>query len=84
VLASPNDLRVAIVFVASERKANSLRYLDTTTRNMANPRQRRKARSSTQKLTQSKAAKKSKKKVTVQGHPQLVKDWDRTKTVRQK
>ncbi|SCV67294.1 BQ2448_5940 [Microbotryum intermedium] len=50
---------------------------------MANPRQRRKARSGTSKVSNSKKSVKNKHKVIVKGPQVLVENWDRTKTVRQ-
>ncbi|KDE03635.1 hypothetical protein MVLG_05885 [Microbotryum lychnidis-dioicae p1A1 Lamole] len=50
---------------------------------MANPRQRRKARSGTNKISNSKKSVKNKHKVIVKGPQVLVENWDKTKTVRQ-
>ncbi|BGP58626.1 hypothetical protein JCM8202_006397 [Rhodotorula sphaerocarpa] len=50
---------------------------------MVNPRQRRKRFSGTAKTSASKRTLKNQKKVTVKGPEELVKGWDRKKTVRQ-
>ncbi|GAA6053997.1 hypothetical protein JCM3770_002410 [Rhodotorula araucariae] len=50
---------------------------------MANPRQKRKQRSSTAKAGISKQSKKNLHKVTIKGPPILTENWDKTKTVRQ-
>ncbi|BGP44090.1 Nucleolar protein 16 [Rhodotorula kratochvilovae] len=50
---------------------------------MANPRQKRKQRSSTAKAGISKQSKKNLKKVTIKGPAILTENWDKTKTVRQ-
>jgi nucleolar protein 16 len=51
---------------------------------MANPRQRRKSRSGTAKVSHSRASIKNKHKVIVKGPSVLVENWDKKKTVRQK
>ncbi|KAM0747361.1 hypothetical protein T439DRAFT_329095 [Meredithblackwellia eburnea MCA 4105] len=50
---------------------------------MANPRQRRKQRSGTSKLKFSKGSRKSQNKVVLKAPEVLIKNWDKTKTVRQ-
>lgn len=45
---------------------------------MANPRQRRKSRSGTAKVSASKQSRKNKHKVVVKGPEVLVENWDRT------